>query len=215
MGKPTPSMQTPMAISPQSQMKQERSLQALNTTHGGNHLKELGTFASQVPFRYAGYRYNNESKYYYLQQRYYNPDIGRFLTLDPMLGEKEYPITNNGYNYANNNPVMYYDPSGNAAVLAVYFVPGIGQVALMATGSVVLGGIAYKAGTWIGKKAKDYYIKAQNNKQTKKRIEGIQKQVRKHKDKISKNPRSRDRKHWEKEIRAWEKEIARLKKRLK
>jgi RHS repeat-associated protein len=81
----------------------------------GNILTETGTFASQVPYRYAGYRYDAETKLYYLQQRYYNPDIGRFLTLDPVLGDKENPITQNGYAYADNNPVNLVDPDGNWA----------------------------------------------------------------------------------------------------
>ncbi|WP_144551291.1 DNRLRE domain-containing protein [Peribacillus simplex] len=85
----------------------------------GNHLKESGTFASQVPFRYAGYRYDPETKYYYLQQRYYNAEIGRFLTLDPILGDKDNPITQNGYNYADNNPVMFTDPDGQYAHLII------------------------------------------------------------------------------------------------
>ncbi|MFY0801949.1 RHS repeat-associated core domain-containing protein [Peribacillus frigoritolerans] len=78
----------------------------------GNQLKESGNFTSQVPFRYAGYRYDSETKLYYLQQRYYNSEIGRFLTLDPQLGEKENPITQNSYSYADNNPVMLVDPDG-------------------------------------------------------------------------------------------------------
>ncbi|MFS0600394.1 RHS repeat-associated core domain-containing protein [Peribacillus frigoritolerans] len=34
------------------------------------------------------YRYDSETKLYYLQQRYYNSEIGRFLTLDPPTGRK-------------------------------------------------------------------------------------------------------------------------------
>ncbi|WP_045520320.1 DNRLRE domain-containing protein [Neobacillus niacini] len=86
----------------------------------GNIVKETGTFASNVPFRYAGYRYDLETKLYYLQQRYYNPEIGRFLTLDRVLGDKENPITQNGYAYADNNPVMFVDADGNFAHLVIY-----------------------------------------------------------------------------------------------
>lgn len=85
----------------------------------GNITSETGTFASQVPFRYAGYRYEAETKLYYLQQRYYNPELGRFLTLDPVLGDKENPITQNGYAYADNNPVNMVDPDGEWAVYAI------------------------------------------------------------------------------------------------
>lgn len=81
----------------------------------GNILKESGAFASNIPFRYSGYRYDSETKLYYLQQRYYNPEIGRFLTLDPELGDEENPITQNGYAYADNNPVNLVDPDGQWA----------------------------------------------------------------------------------------------------
>jgi RHS repeat-associated protein len=81
----------------------------------GNILKETGTFAADVPFRYSGYRYDTETKLYYLQQRYYNPELGRFLTLDPQLGDKENPITQNGYSYADNNAVNLVDFNGEKA----------------------------------------------------------------------------------------------------
>ena len=34
------------------------------------------------PFRYRGYYYDNESGFYYLQTRYYDPEIGRFINAD-------------------------------------------------------------------------------------------------------------------------------------
>lgn len=36
-----------------------------------------------------------------------------------------------------------------AAAAGVYFVPGIGQIALTATGVVVVAGVTYVAGSWI------------------------------------------------------------------
>jgi RHS repeat-associated protein len=97
----------------------------------GNVIKESGTFASQVSLRYAGYRYDTETKLYYLQQRYYHPELGRFLTLDPVLGDKENPITQNGYAYADNNPVNLVDPDG--------------KWAWMAAGALIGGYSSYKA----------------------------------------------------------------------
>ncbi len=65
------------------------------------------------PFRYRGYYYDTETKLYYLHTRYYDPEIGRFISIDGI----EYldPETINGLNlyaYCNNNPVMNIDPNG-------------------------------------------------------------------------------------------------------
>lgn len=38
------------------------------------------------PYRYRGYRCDNETGYYYLQSRYYNPEWGRFLNADALGG---------------------------------------------------------------------------------------------------------------------------------
>ena len=82
----------------------------------GNILTQDGEIASINPYRYAGYRFDEQTKLYYLMARYYNPDTGVFMSLDPMRGDTMNPITMNGYNYANNNPVMMVDPDGNIAV---------------------------------------------------------------------------------------------------
>ncbi|MBT2757912.1 RHS repeat protein [Mesobacillus foraminis] len=177
----------------------------------GEFLGKTGTV--DIPIRYAGYYFDYETGLYYLKARYYNPEFGRFLTKDDIsYGEITEPLSLNPYAYVHGNPISLVDPDGN---YAIYFVPGIGQVALIGT-TVVVGGYAvYKAGSWIYKAAKDYIVKAQNNKQIKKRIDGLQNQINKHKQKIRDNPRSSAKNHWEKEIRTWENEIARLKKRLK
>ena len=52
---------------------------------------------------------------YYLIARYYNPDHGVFLSVDPDPGDGDDPVTQNGYTYADNNPVMMVDPDGYKA----------------------------------------------------------------------------------------------------
>jgi RHS repeat-associated protein len=81
----------------------------------GNILSQSGSFAEENPYRYAGYRYDKETGLYYLMARYYNPQNGNFLSLDPDPGDDDDPQTQNGYNYANNNPVMMVDPDGHIA----------------------------------------------------------------------------------------------------
>ncbi|UNT57767.1 hypothetical protein ICJ70_05400 [Lysinibacillus capsici] len=68
--------------------------------------------SAENPYRYAGYRYDEQTKLYYLKARYYNPEDGVFLTHDPIKGELNNPISQNGYNYGNNNPVMLIDSTG-------------------------------------------------------------------------------------------------------
>lgn len=80
----------------------------------GNILTQSGTkdhLDSINPYRYDGYRYDENTKLYYLMARY-NPDTGVFLSLDPVRGDTMNPLSLNGYNYANNNPVMNVDPDG-------------------------------------------------------------------------------------------------------
>ncbi|MBU3978752.1 hypothetical protein KJ980_07205 [Patescibacteria group bacterium] len=53
-----------------------------------------------------------ESGMYYLRARYYDPVTGRFISRDPVKGYLQDPRTQNGYDYALNNPVNLSDPSG-------------------------------------------------------------------------------------------------------
>ena len=71
------------------------------------------TLAELNPFRYRGYYYDTETGLYYLKTRYYDPEVGRFITID----DTSYldPETINGLNlyaYCGNNPVMNVDPDG-------------------------------------------------------------------------------------------------------
>ena len=59
--------------------------------------------------------YDKEIGMYYLIARYYNPEHGVFLSVDPDPGDEDDPVTMNGYTYGDNNPVMKVDPDGHAA----------------------------------------------------------------------------------------------------
>jgi len=58
------------------------------------------------PLRYCGEYYDTESGLIYLRNRYYDPELGRFINEDPIQDGL------NWYAYANNNPVMFVDPLG-------------------------------------------------------------------------------------------------------
>ena len=80
----------------------------------GNVISATGTMASVNPFRYRGYYYDTETGFYYLQSRYYDPAIGRFINADSIsnLGADGTLTGYNLYSYCGNNPVMGYDPYG-------------------------------------------------------------------------------------------------------
>ena len=53
----------------------------------------------------------------YMQQRYYDPAIGRFLSVDP-VGLLSDPVNHvNRYRYARNNPYRFIDPDGAADII--------------------------------------------------------------------------------------------------
>ncbi|PKK99092.1 MAG: hypothetical protein CVV57_04600 [Tenericutes bacterium HGW-Tenericutes-2] len=63
-------------------------------------------------YTYRGYRYDSEINLYYLNSRYYNPEIGRFINADGLTGNPGNKLSNNMYIYVDNNPIMGYDPTG-------------------------------------------------------------------------------------------------------
>ncbi len=68
--------------------------------------KELG---KRNPVRYRGYYYDEETGLYYLNTRYYDSEVKRFLNRDMLDNET------NLYQYCYNNPVLYSDKNGMAA----------------------------------------------------------------------------------------------------
>ena len=61
----------------------------------------------------SGCVYDSESHLYYLQSRYYDPAIGRFLNADALVSTGQGLLGNNMFAYCGNNPVMDYDPTGH------------------------------------------------------------------------------------------------------
>ncbi len=95
------------------------------------------------PFRYRGYYQDDETGFYYLQTRFYDPAIRRFISADnPELAAQLAGVVGqlNPYAYCNNNPVMMTDPSGQGIFLTILIAALItGAVA----GGAVGGTIAY------------------------------------------------------------------------
>ncbi|WP_238654562.1 RHS repeat domain-containing protein [Paenibacillus piscarius] len=82
---------------------------------------EWGNISNQIerisnPFKYTGEVYDEETGYYYLRARYYDPSVGRFLNEDTHEGQIDNPLSLNLYTYVHNNPLFYTDPTGHEAL---------------------------------------------------------------------------------------------------
>ena len=65
------------------------------------------------PLRYRGYIYDVETGFYYLQSRYYDPEIGRFINADAFASTGQGLLGNNMFAYCLNNPVNMSDAKGS------------------------------------------------------------------------------------------------------
>ena len=76
----------------------------------GKVSREEGT--SDPSRRFTGQQLDPESGLYYYGGRYYDPELGRFISPDPFVGQPSDPQNLNRYSYVENNPVNKIDPSG-------------------------------------------------------------------------------------------------------
>ena len=87
------------------------------------------TLGQWNPLRYRGYVYDHETGLYYLESRYYNPKIGRFLNADVFASTGQGFVGNNMFAYCLNNPIINLDESGMWTVgisLSLSAVLGLG-----------------------------------------------------------------------------------------
>ena len=68
--------------------------------------------ANLNPFRYRGYYYDAEAGLYYLQSRYYDPVVGRFLNADIYISTGQGLLGCNMFAYCGNNFMNLVDPTG-------------------------------------------------------------------------------------------------------
>ena len=65
------------------------------------------------PVTYRGYFYDLELGLYYLQSRYYDPETGRFLSMDVTCESGESIVSSNVFNYAENSPIIIANCDGD------------------------------------------------------------------------------------------------------
>ena len=79
--------------------------------------EKAGTFDEQR--KYAGSEHDSDTNLNYMNARYYNSGIGKFISQDPYFWTliDSYlidPQQQNSYSYARNNPLVYNDPDGKS-----------------------------------------------------------------------------------------------------
>ena len=80
--------------------------------------RKAGSFSERT--KYAGHEYDSDTGLSYMQARYYDPGMGRFISEDPTaFTSPETFLTDpqqlNAYAYARNNPIGNLDPDGSAS----------------------------------------------------------------------------------------------------
>ncbi|WP_223805615.1 RHS repeat-associated core domain-containing protein [Pseudanabaena sp. UWO310] len=89
----------------------------------GNLSSSTGTTVNS--YLYAGEQFDKNLGDYYLRDRYYSTDIGRFTQRDRFEGVMNNPLSLNRYGYTHGNPVNAIDPSGEFSLLEVSAISSV------------------------------------------------------------------------------------------
>ncbi|MGM9680633.1 MAG: RHS repeat-associated core domain-containing protein [Eubacteriales bacterium] len=111
----------------------------------GNTISATGnsTLIGVNPIRYKSYYYDSETGFFYLQSRYYDPQVGRFINADEVdyLGASGTVLGCNLFAYCENEPITHSDAIGCLTwpgqihnyvqlVLTIYILATYGKIAL-------------------------------------------------------------------------------------
>ena len=115
------------------------TVDAVTDNFGNDISGDASNIANINPIRYRGYYYDTETGFYYLNSRYYDPEICRFINADAAIGQIGNVQGTNMFAYCFNNPVSMSDPTGNWPKLSTIFaVVAVAAVAVAAVAAVVV-----------------------------------------------------------------------------
>ena len=104
--------------------------------HCNSVANDSAHIANINPFRYRGYYYDQETQLYYLQSRYYDPKVGRFINADKIIDFRNNAFCNQ-FSYCHNNPVNSVEIEG-AFALTIFGVTFAGLQLLKLVAVVVV-----------------------------------------------------------------------------
>ena len=109
------------------------------------NVSSSGRLAEINPLRYRGYYYDNETGFYYLQSRYYDPQNRRFINADSYASTGQGFVGTNMFAYCNNSPILFVDHDGNDAEAVGWWASTMWWLCA-ADGPLPVGEIIYGAG---------------------------------------------------------------------
>ena len=77
------------------------------------------TGTANVAYKYTGKELDDSTGLYFYESRYYDAVLGRFISADTIIPSASNPQSFNRYSYANNNPIIFNDPSGHFAFKSI------------------------------------------------------------------------------------------------
>ena len=100
-----------------------------------DEIKPYGRLSEQL---YSGSRYDVDLAMFQMGDRWFDPEIGRFLQADPVLANPYSALRSNLYAYAFGNPLRYSDPEGQFGIIGAIVVGAIigGASAALAGGDL-------------------------------------------------------------------------------
>jgi RHS repeat-associated protein len=131
----------------------------------GNTISASGnsTLISVNPIRYKSYYYDSETGLFYLQSRYYDPVVGRFISADDTMytGITGSLLSYNLYAYCENNPINNCDPWGTIKIRSLVISLAIDGIILWLAGHFQVTWLGYMAPlkALSGKLAQVYFLR--------------------------------------------------------
>ena len=111
----------------------------------GYILSSGGNLAEVNPLRYRGYYYDNETGFYYLQSRYYDPANRRFINADRHMSTGQGFVGTNMFAYCDNSPVFLVDHDGDEAETVEWWAATMWWLCAV-DGPIPVGDIIYGIG---------------------------------------------------------------------